>query len=327
MLCKPLSHQLPLPLVVELGTEVETTVQGAIEWAKDHAVELEELVSRNGALLVRGFPIESPAAFRAFCSAIRPDLKDYAGGDSPRRSLDDQVYSSSEYPEELEVLLHNELSYAAWWPQRLFFSCLKPASSGGETHIADGRAVYRNIPDRIREKFETLGVQYHQHLWDAEGETGIGKSWQDTFQTNDRLEVEEALAAAGAYYEWTDFGLRSSLLRPAVVRHPVTSDVCWFNQVDQWHRDFESVKLSIGARNDPRFDPATAGEESLGSHATYGDGSEIEPRDLAAIRAVCRDCELLFPWQAGDVMILDNLLVMHGRKPFSGPRQVVVAMA
>src|SRR5690625_4462166 len=254
MLSKQLDEQLPLPLVPVLGPEDERSPEGALKWAEVHAEELEELVSRAGALLVRSFPIHSAALFRAFCRAIRPDLRSYAGGDSPRRSVADQVYSSSEYPEELEVLLHNELSYAAWWPQRLFFSCLKPASSGGETHIADGRAVYRNIPDRIREKFETLGVQYHQHLWDAEGETGIGKSWQDTFQTNDRLEVEEALAAAGAYYEWTDFGLRSSVLRPAVVRHPVTSDVCWFNQVDQWHRDFESVKLSIGARNDPRFD-------------------------------------------------------------------------
>lgn len=327
MLSKQLDEQLPLPLVPVLGPEDERSPEGALKWAEVHAEELEELVSRAGALLVRSFPIHSAALFRAFCRAIRPDLRSYAGGDSPRRSVADQVYTSSEYPEELEVLLHNELSYGAWWPQRLFFACLQPAVHGGETHIADGRLVYRNMPRRVRQKFESLGVLYHQHLWDAEGEAGIGKSWQETFEMTDRDQVESLLAAAGADYEWTAFGLRTRLQRPGVLTHPVTSEICWFNQVDQWHRSFESVKLSFGARNDPRFDPQTAGEETLGNHATYGDGSEIEPRELAVIRAVCRDCELLFPWQRGDVMILDNLLTMHGRKPFSGPRQVLVAMA
>ncbi|SMF41815.1 Taurine dioxygenase, alpha-ketoglutarate-dependent [Tistlia consotensis] len=326
MQAEPLTECHPIPLVPAVEVE-DRSAEAAAAWAADHAAELEALADRAGVLLIRGFRIDGPAAFRAVCAAIRPDLRTYAGGDSPRSGVADRVYTSTEYPQELEVLLHNELSYAGWSPDRLFFGCLLPAATGGETQIADGRAVYRALPAGLRERFETRGIAYLQHLWDAEGPPGIGKSWQETFETGERAEAERYLAGAGMDWDWTDFGLRTRARRPAVRRHAVAGESCWHNQADQWHRALASVKVSIGAREDPRFDPATAGEASLGNHVTYGDGGEIDPADLETVRAVSRACEVTFPWQAGDVMLLDNVLAMHGRKPFTGPRRVLVAMA
>ena len=34
-----------------------------------------------------------------------------------------------------------------------------------------------------------------------------------------------------------------------------------------------------------------------------------------------------FPWERGDILMLDNMLVAHGRKPFTGPRKILVGMA
>jgi len=112
-----------------------------------------------------------------------------------------------------------------------------------------------------------------------------------------------------------------------VVTHSPSGEKCWWNQADQWHRVLGSVKTSFGGDDDPRFDTATAGEQTLGNHVTYGDGGEIDVADLETIRAVNRSQEVVFPWQAGDVMVIDNVLAMHGRKPFRGPRRVLVAMA
>ncbi len=59
----------------------------------------------------------------------------------------------------------------------------------------------------------------------------------------------------------------------------------------------------------------------------YGDGSEIEPEVLAEIRAAYQQETVTFCWQAGDILMLDNMLTAHGRNPFVGSRQVVVGMA
>lgn len=323
----PLIDGEPLPLVPDIGSGVERSAEAAARWAAAHAAEIEALLRRAGVVLIRGFRIDSPGGFRAICQAIRPDLRNYAGGDSPRTNVTDQVYTSTEYPSELEVLLHNELSYAGWSPDRVFFGCLQPAQSGGETHVADGRAIYRAVPREIRERFEQRGVTYLQHLWDAEGAPGVGKSWQETFESRDRAEVERYLRRSRMDFEWTAFGLRTRARHQAVVEHPSTGEKCWHNQADQWHRAFDSVKVSVGATDDPRFDRTTAGEATLGNHVTFGDGGEIDPADLLVVRAASRDCEVLFPWQAGDVMVIDNIMAMHGRKPFTGPRRVLVAMA
>ena len=34
-----------------------------------------------------------------------------------------------------------------------------------------------------------------------------------------------------------------------------------------------------------------------------------------------------FPWQATDLVAVDNMLVQHARRPFTGERKLLVAMA
>ena len=297
-----------------------------VGWATRHRAEIDAELHRVGAVLLRGFDVDSPAVFRGVCAAICPELRNYVGGDSPRDGVADQVYTSTEYPAHLEVFLHNELSYAGWSPDRLFFWCMIAAETGGETHLADGREIYRRLDPAVRERFEERGVTYLQHLWDADDEPGIGKSWQQTFETADRAEVEAYLRDAGMEFEWTDAGIRTAATHPAVLEHAVTGEACWHNQADQWHRDIEGVKVSFGGSDDARIDPLTAGVETLGNHVTYGDGSEIDVDDLLHVRAVSHACEVTFPWQPGDVLAIDNVLAMHGRKPFTGQRRVLAAM-
>lgn len=323
MIARSFEASRSLPVFADLG---DADRSDPVAWATEHREAIEADLHQAGAVLIHGFDVGSADAFRAVCAAICPELRNYTGGDSPRTGVSDQVYTSTEYPAHLEVLLHNELSYAGWSPDRLFFCCLVVAASGGETHLADGREVVRRLDPDVRDRFEQRGVTYLQHLWDAVGEAGIGKSWQDTFETDDRDEVELYLGNAGMDFEWTSAGLRTAATHPAMVEHAVTGEVCWHNQADQWHREIDSVKVSFGGADDARIDPRTAGVETLGNHVTYGDGTEIEVADLLHVRAVSQSCEVTFPWNVGDVLAIDNVLAMHGRKPFTGHRRVLAAM-
>lgn len=299
----------------------------AINRVKEWAADIQGLAERVGAVLIRGAGIADAAHFRALCAAIEPELRPYTGGDSPRSGVLEKVYTSTEYDAGLEIFLHNELSYAGWSPRLVFFGCLQPPETGGETQIADGREIYDALPRALLAPFEEKGIIYLQHLWDADGPPGIGKSWQQTFETRDRATVEAYLRRSGMDWDWTEYGLRTRAPHSAIRSHPKTGEKVWWNQADQWHRGLAGAKTSFGAADDPRFDPATAGEETLGNHVTFGDGSEIDADALLRIRAITRRLEVTFPWQAGDVMVLDNVLAMHGRKPYTGARRVLVAMA
>ena len=312
---------MTIPVLIESEGDLERSPVALGSWLAGQRHSLDEWLHRNGAVLLRGFGVESAQEFHDVVAAIEPRLLSYVGGDSPRKAVADRIYTSTEFPPELEIGLHNELSYTRSWPDRIFFCCLVVADSGGETQIADGRKVLDQMEPTVRDRFAEKGVLYRQHLRDGNGEAGPGKSWQETFETAERNEVERICRGQGMEFEWTRRGLCTSLRNPGIITHPPTGEDCWFNQADLWHRSFDSVKAQEGCAVSE-----AAGEEAIGSHACYGDGSEIPIADLRAVRSAYRTSEVVFPWRAGDVLILDNVIAMHGRKPFAGDRRVLVAM-
>ena len=208
---RPLVDGSLLPLVV--NGDAKATPGVLANWAAGNRVQLDDWLHRAGGVLFRGFGLKSAEDFRDVAEAIRPELKAYVGGDSPRSRVADGVYTSTQFPPHLEIGLHNELSYSTWWPERVFFFCREPAVMGGETHIADGRRVLAELDQAVRERFADKGVLYIQHLHDSDGPPGPGKSWQETFETNDPQAVE-----AHARY-----GMRLWVVRRFGTRTPATS--------------------------------------------------------------------------------------------------------
>ena len=199
----------------------------------------------------------------------------------------------------------------------LCFCCLVASETGGETPLVDSRELLRALPGELVERFRRRGITYMQNL---HGGTGPGKSWQETFETGDRAEVERFLRSEEADFDWHDGGVRIWFTRPAVATHPVTGEEVWFNQADQWHLSSldEATRDALREMLEPTDYP---------QHAEFGDGTEIADEDLDTIRSTAWKLSCSVPWQAGDLLVIDNMLVGHGRRPFTGSRRVVVAMA
>ncbi|MCT2581926.1 TauD/TfdA family dioxygenase [Actinophytocola gossypii] len=296
-------------------TMVAFDVAGPVSELRD---QVDKVLADTGVVLLRGLGVETPERFHEVVAHFGDPLTSYRGGNTPRSKVADGVFTSTEYPPEYEISLHNELSYAGEWPRRLFFSCLLEPATGGATPVCDGRALLGALDPEVRDRFVTRGVTYRQHL---HGGFGLGKSWQQTFETEDRSEVESFLTEAGLEFSWTDDGgLRTASTRPAVRTAPTTGETVWFNQADQWH----PTNLPPAEREAllDLYDD----EADLPHSATYGDGSPIPASDLDAVRAAAKRHELAHPWHRGDVMIVENMLALHGRQPFTGSRRVLVSM-
>jgi alpha-ketoglutarate-dependent taurine dioxygenase len=273
-----------------------------------------DLARRRGALLFRGFGIDSAEALARAVAAIVPDPASYRGGTSPRTRLEDGVYTSTEYPNQLEISLHNEMSYSRRAPEFIFFACVVAPASAGQTPIADCRRVLARLPEELVSQFERRGVMYERNLF---GRRSPYNPWSKAFETTDPAVVEQYCRDADIAFEWTgDDQLRTREIRPATCRHPVTGERVWFNQVNLWHYTNSPLAKAMGGR----------GQAGLPMNAFFGDGAPLPEAALETIRAAYAAEKTLFSWRAGDFLMLDNRLVAHGRMPFEGPRKIVVAM-
>ena len=71
------------------------------------------------------------------------------------------------------------------------------------------------------------------------------------------------------------------------------------------------------------------GDVLMQTEQTFGDGTKIDDSILEALIAVSHTFSTALQWQAGDVALVDNFRVMHGRYPYAGksPRQIIVNLA
>ncbi len=309
-----------LPLVVEpsAGGAAGGSPEALLALCEERREALREMLLTTGALLFRGFGLLDAAGFARFVRAFsgRSPL-DYVGGASPRVKLGGGVYTSTEYPSHYTLSLHNELSYNYTWPEHLYFYCVRPADEGGETPLADGRALLKKIDAGVVARFREKGVRYERRL---HGGSGVGLSWREAFETDERAAVERYCREGGVNFRWEEGGgLRMSQVRPATHVHPLTGEEVWFNQADAFH--------TSGMHPETYSDYISRmSEEEFPLGARHGDGSAIDPAALAHVREVMAAEMSLFPWRAGDLLVVDNVLAAHGRMPFSGARRVLLAM-
>ena len=254
-------------------------------------------------------------SFREAVLALGDKPFNYIEKSSPRKELQQGVYTSTEHPNDQEIKLHCEHSYSFQWPQRLIFSCLVPAEEGGGTTLADAQAVVKILPEPVINRFKRQGVLYVRNFSDQ-----LGLHWSHAFKTDQKSEVEAYCKAHHIKYEWWGKNnLRTFSVRPAFRPHPVTGELMWFN-----HSYFFNPKSLDQKLYDNLMEYCD--HDTLPFNTFYGDGGEIEPEIFSKIKTALDETRITHFWQQGDFLILDNMLVAHGRSPYKGERKIVLAM-
>ncbi len=301
-----------LPLQVQPNAEAVNLSA----WIASNRAGVERRLLKHGGLLFRGFAVETIEAFRECVEALGAPLIEYGERSSPRSRMSHGVYTSTDHPADQHIVLHNEQSYTLNWPMKICFFCVTPPSGMGKTPLADSRLILNRITPETVRRFIEKQIMYVRNY----GE-GLGLSWQEAFQTNDRSMVESHCRNASMTVEWKDGGrLRTWQVRPAIRTHPKTGEPVWFNHALFFNLSSldETVRRSMLAVVD---------ENEVPYNTFYGDGSAIEPHVLDELRDAYNAETVSFPWRKGDLLILDNMLVSHGREPYVGARKIAVCMA
>jgi alpha-ketoglutarate-dependent taurine dioxygenase len=310
-----------VPFLIEHQSRNGRAASGLLtSWYKDNQELVEQKLLEHGAILFRGFEISTPAAFARLTRSLSPGLLDCLDDNGPRTKITSGIYTSTEYPAEYQLSMHSEYAYTHKFPARLFFCCIVEPGNGGQTPLADNRRILKKLDRSVVEEFRKKRVKYLRNL---HGANGFGLSWQATFQTTDRSVVERYCREMLIDYEWkADGGLRLENTFDSVIKHPRTGEEVWFNQAPQFHpSDYPSHIYQTLA------DSYRGKETELPQTSFFGDDSPIDIQALKHIRETMFSEATVFPWRQGDVVMLDNVLVCHGRMPFSGQRKILLAMS
>lgn len=298
------------PIVISVPTE---NIDPA-SWAKKHHEQICQLLMEHSCILFRGFDMVTPADFEAFVQGIYPKLKDDYG-DLPKVEGSKRIYKSTPYPDDMKILFHNESSHLSSWPIKQWFFCMQPAEQGGATPIVDCRKVYEDIPEGIRDLFVSKGLLYTRTFLKR-----LDVTWERFFNTTSREEVEAICQQAGTKCRWLDDGSLQTLdLSPAIIAHPTSNEMSFFNQIQLHHPYYldEDIREML---------VDTYGEKNLPRNVLFGDGSIISDEILQKVNEAYDKHTIRFDWQKGDVLMLDNMLVAHSRDEFKGERKIAVAM-
>ena len=285
-------------------------------WAAEHREALRAVVAEHGSVMVRGLDLrdvaEVEAVFRQLANGLMIEKEAFAS----RRIYADGVYSSATWPANQPMCMHHELSYTLEFPGLMLFACLSAPTRGGATAVSDSRAVLDALPADLVARFERDGWMLTRSYNDE-----IGASVAEAFGTDDWGAVESYCRANGIGFAWQpDGGLRTWQRRSAVVHHPVTGQRCWFNQIaflNEWTIDPEVREYLV----------EMYGADGLPFNTLFGNGDPIGADVVQLLNQIYEENTVREPWQAGDLMLVDNIRTAHSREAYEGPREILVGMA
>ncbi|MFE2250814.1 TauD/TfdA family dioxygenase [Streptomyces lavendulae] len=302
-------QQAAVPILTPVHPDLD-----ALSWAAEHRETVGELLTAGGALVLRGFPVAGQAVFEQLALALSASgAVAYRENATPRSHVAGNTYTSTDYPADRTIYAHNENSHTLSWPGKLFFYCDTPAKSGGETPVTDCRAVFRRIPGHIRDRFLEEGWLYRRSF-----SPRLGIGWRQAFGVETPQEARAYAAESWMEPEFDGDQLVVRYRRWAALDHPTTGDPVWFNHGTFFNQASLEPELKQFA--------AALGVGKLPYNTFYGNGAPVPDEVIEVLRAAYDAATATFPWQRGDILMIDNMLVAHGRRPYTGDRRVLVTM-
>ncbi|KAD5317747.1 hypothetical protein E3N88_17693 [Mikania micrantha] len=299
------------PVVLSPNPKIAKTVY-LTEAIKANKTWLDSLLNRSGAILFRGFPVSSASDFNDVVeSSGYEDFSYGVGGVGTRTKVVGRVYTANEAPPDQNIPFHHEMSHAPVYPSKLFFFCEVEPGKGGETCIALSHVIYERMKQKhpkFVEEMEENGLIYTRVLGEeSDPSSPIGRSWKEMFMTDDKTIAEERAAKIGMKLEWMEGAVRVIIgPKPGSRYDEVKKHKVWFNNV-------------VGGLEDKlNNDPSKA--------AVLSDGKPLPPdvRDDCS-KILDEEC-IALQWRKGDVLLLDNLAVLHSRRPLTMlPRRVLAS--
>jgi len=281
-----------------------------------HHSHINNVLQKDGAVLLRGTGISQACEFAQAGQKLVRAWMPYQDRASKRSTVDGPILTSTDTPPGFTIVQHSESAFTNRWPGRLLFCCTVPAQQGGATPVADTRRILHSMDAELVARFRHTGVMYVRNF-----SAGVGMDWRDVFQVDTAQQLEDYAAEANIALEWLpDEGVRTTQVRPAIIRHPQTGEEVWFNH---------ALALSQYALDDTLRQHLLrqVGSAGLPHNTFFGDGSPISHAQYQQILAAHDTHTQRFDWQAGDILLLDNMLSTHGRDPFSGERVVLAGLA
>jgi alpha-ketoglutarate-dependent taurine dioxygenase len=274
---------------------------------------LDSVLHKSGAILFRGFPVNTASDFNDVVEAFGFEELPYVGGAAPRTNVVGRVFTANESPPDQKIPFHHEMAQVPEFPSKLFFFCEVEPGSGGETPIVLSHIIYEKMKERhpeFVERLEEHGLLYTRVLGeDDDPSSPIGRGWKSTFLTKDKSVAEQRAAKLGMKLEWVDDAVKTVMGPiPAIKFDKTRQHKIWFNSMVAAYTGWE----------DARNDPVKA--------VTFGDGKPL-PADIIydCLKILEEEC-VAFPWQKGDVLLLDNLAILHSRRSFNPPRRILASL-
>ncbi|QDV81964.1 TauD/TfdA family dioxygenase [Planctomycetes bacterium TBK1r] len=303
----------PLAMTCDEGA---VTLDQFIDWVSESREDLLALSSQHGAVAFRGFPTPTVDEFDAFIQALHLENFPYAKSlsNAVRINRTPRVFSANEAPPEVKIFFHHEMAQTPLYPKYILFYCETAPESGGATPLCRSDILFAKLAEQCPEfaaKCESTGLRYTNVMPGVDdAKSGMGRSWHSTLGVETKAEAEARLGELGYRFEWlADDCLKATTPQLPAVMEVSPGQKTFFNQL---------IAAYCGWK-DERNDPSDA--------IRHGDGTKLDPDAVNVAVQLSEELTYDHQWQAGDIVLLDNTVAMHARRPFQGTRKVLASLA
>ena len=132
---------------IVVNNESCSTVEETVAFVKANQAELEAKLAKSGALLFRGFPLDSAETFDVFSAGFGYPNFTYQESlsNAVRINFTERVFTANEAPKDVEIFLHHEMAQTPISPSKLFFFCKTAADEGGATPLCRSDKLFEAL--------------------------------------------------------------------------------------------------------------------------------------------------------------------------------------